>query len=80
LLKKEEREEPESLTTNKWSLPAHLIPPLEPVKCDCVEHLDHIEVSQMIPCSAKEVYETLFGADSAVFWDPIDTSKGINSN
>lgn len=78
LFKREEGEE-KDFPVNKWPLPSHMVAPLEPTKCDCTEHLDHIEVSQMVPTSAKEVYETLFGPNSAEFWDPIDKSKGITS-
>ncbi|KAI8915961.1 hypothetical protein EDD86DRAFT_197297 [Gorgonomyces haynaldii] len=52
--------------------------PSGPVGCECSEHLEQVIMEQVFKCSAKELFELMFGKDSKPFWEKVDLKRGAS--
>lgn len=60
-----------------WNLPGDLNIPAGEISCGCTNHLEKTSIDAVLPFTAKQAFELLFGDASKAFWDSLDKKRGI---
>lgn len=50
--------------------------PTSPVSCECVDHLEKVDIDTTVLAKPKDVFELLFGSESVPFWEEMDKLRG----